>query len=80
MFLPISWQRFEPVEGEFDYTLIDYLIEDAHENDLRLVILWFGSWKNTDNIKPILRNAYTSKGAKTEGSWEEVFEKSMNTP
>lgn len=45
--LPISWQQFEPVEGEFDYTLIDYHIRKAHENDMRLVILWFGSWKNT---------------------------------
>lgn len=23
VFLPINWQQFEPVEGEFDYTLFD---------------------------------------------------------
>lgn len=44
---PIYWDLFEPVEGEFDYTLIDGLIEDAHENGMKLVILWFASWKNS---------------------------------
>lgn len=42
----VSWDQFEPVEGNFDYTLTDYLIEGARKNDMRLVILWFGSWKN----------------------------------
>ena len=45
--LPISWQQFEPVEGEFDYTLIDSHIENARKHNLRMVVLWFGSWKNT---------------------------------
>ncbi|HKK63319.1 MAG TPA: DUF5597 domain-containing protein [Bacteroidales bacterium] len=179
---PISWQQFEPEEGKFDYTLIDYHIKKAYENDMRLVILWFGSWKNTrsdytpawvkedierfprmllkngdpyraianfndncleadkkaylkllerikqvdehntvimmqienevgikrdardhspaaneifeqnvpaeliqhinenlDEIKPILRNAYINNGSKKEGSWEEVFGKSLDT-
>jgi len=180
--LPISWQQFEPEEGEFNYTLIDGLIENAHKHNIRLVILWFGSWKNTrsdyapawvkmdwerfprmigedgeimravanfsataleadkkayvklmqrikevdthhtvlmmqienevgikrsardhspaanalfedkvpaeliryirdnlDEIKPILRNAYIHNGSKAEGSWEEVFGKSLDT-
>ncbi|MFH4968320.1 DUF5597 domain-containing protein [Gaetbulibacter sp. M240] len=46
VFLPINWQQFEPVEGKFDYTLIDEYIKRAHEHDLHLVVLWFGSWKN----------------------------------
>jgi hypothetical protein len=44
--LPITWQQFEPVEGEFDYTLVDSHIKSAYENGLRIVFLWFGSWKN----------------------------------
>ncbi|MFC2099003.1 DUF5597 domain-containing protein [Bacteroidota bacterium] len=46
MILPVAWQQFEPVEGEFDYSLVDGLIQDARKYDRRLVILWFGAWKN----------------------------------
>ncbi|HEV3197928.1 MAG TPA: DUF5597 domain-containing protein [Bryobacteraceae bacterium] len=44
---PISWALLEPSEGRFDYTLVDGLIRDARAQNLRLVLLWFGSWKNT---------------------------------
>ena len=43
--LPISWQQFEPEEGEFNYYLIDGLISKAREYKLHLVIIWYGSWK-----------------------------------
>lgn len=42
----VSWDQFEPEEGRFDYSLTDYLIQGARKNDMRLIILWFGSWKN----------------------------------
>lgn len=42
----ISWEQFEPTEGKFDFTLVDGLIKDAREHNLRLILLWFGSWKN----------------------------------
>lgn len=44
---PISWALLEPSEGKFDYTLVDGLIRDARSQNLHLVFLWFGSWKNT---------------------------------
>ena len=44
--LPISWEQFEPEEGKYDYTLVDGLIRQARENDMKLVFLWFASWKN----------------------------------
>jgi len=45
--VPISWALLEPVEGQFDYSLPDGLIREARAQGLRLVLLWFGSWKNT---------------------------------
>ncbi|MEO9966812.1 MAG: DUF5597 domain-containing protein [Reichenbachiella sp.] len=42
----VSWDQFEPKEGRFDYEMIDYLIANARENNLKLVIIWFASWKN----------------------------------
>src|SRR4051794_16989184 len=43
---PVSWELIEPTEGSFDFTLIDDLLRDARTHDLRLTLLWFGSWKN----------------------------------
>lgn len=42
----IEWSLIEPVEGKFDFTIVDNLIEDAHVHHLRLILLWFGAWKN----------------------------------
>ncbi len=42
----VSWELIEPEEGKFDFRLVDGLIDGARQNHLRLVFLWFGSWKN----------------------------------
>ncbi|MFO7444924.1 MAG: beta-galactosidase, partial [Ignavibacteriaceae bacterium] len=44
---PVYWELMEPAEGKFDFSLIDGLIKDARENNIKLVLLWFGSWKNS---------------------------------
>ncbi|AUW59611.1 hypothetical protein C1T17_17505 [Sphingobium sp. SCG-1] len=44
---PVSWELIEPVEGRFDWSSVDALIRDARAHDLKLVILWFGAWKNS---------------------------------
>jgi hypothetical protein len=41
-----SWELTEPEEGRFDFSLVDGLIQDARRYNLRLILLWFGSWKN----------------------------------
>jgi hypothetical protein len=43
---PLYWELVEPEEGQFDLSLVDGLIEGAREHNLRLVFLWFASWKN----------------------------------
>jgi hypothetical protein len=43
---PVYWELMEPEEGKFDFSLVDGQIQAAGANHLRLVFLWFGSWKN----------------------------------
>ncbi|WP_205967329.1 DUF5597 domain-containing protein [Aquisalinus luteolus] len=45
--MPVAWEQVEPVEGEFDFSFVDELVSQARENDKRLVLLWFATWKNT---------------------------------
>jgi beta-galactosidase GanA len=44
---PVYWELVEPEEGRFDFTTVDGLLEDARAHDMRLVLLWFGTWKNS---------------------------------
>lgn len=44
---PVYWELVEPAEGKYDFTLVDGLIRDARKHNLKLVPLWFGSWKNS---------------------------------
>src|SRR3546814_707018 len=45
--VPVSWELIEPDEGRFDFALVDGLLDDARAQHLRVVLLWFGSWKNS---------------------------------
>jgi hypothetical protein len=42
----IQWELVEPQEGKFDFSLVDSQIREAQTHNLRLIFLWFGSWKN----------------------------------
>jgi len=45
--MPVYWDLIEPQEGKFDFAMLDDLIQDARRHNLRLVLLWFASWKNS---------------------------------
>ena len=70
--MPVAWQQVEPTEGRFDFSFVDDLLKQARANDKKLVILWFGTWKNTapsyapDWVK--LDNARFPRAKKPDGS------------
>lgn len=45
--MPVSWELIEPREGAFDFALVDELLAAARTHDLKIVVLWFGTWKNS---------------------------------
>ncbi|MEE1898702.1 DUF5597 domain-containing protein [Flavobacterium rakeshii] len=47
--IPIYWEQFEPQKGQFDYSVIDTIITQAREHNVRVVLLWFATWKNGSN-------------------------------
>jgi len=59
--IPVAWQQIEPVEGKFDFSYLDALLKGAREHNLRLVLLWFGTWKNTSS-------SYAPDWVKTDNS------------
>ena len=49
VFVTLAWEQFEPKEGFFDYTLVDAIIDNAKNNNLKVCLLWFASWKNGES-------------------------------
>jgi hypothetical protein len=45
--VPAYWDLIEPQEGVFDFSLTDKVISQARKNNLKVVFLWFGAWKNS---------------------------------
>jgi beta-galactosidase GanA len=45
--VPVYWELIEAQEGKFDFSLYQDLITEARKNELKIVFLWFGSWKNS---------------------------------
>lgn len=43
---PLYWYQIEPMEGNFNFEQIDFVLEEARKRSLKVVFLWFGTWKN----------------------------------
>lgn len=46
---PVYWEQIEPQPGQFDFSMIDNLLKQARERNIKLVLLWFATWKNGSN-------------------------------
>jgi beta-galactosidase GanA len=44
--VPVYWEQMEPAKGRFDFSVVDAILEQARAHKVRLVLLWFGTWKN----------------------------------
>ena len=44
--IAVAWAWIEPEKGKYDFRIVDAAIEDARKIGERIVLVWFGSWKN----------------------------------
>lgn len=44
---PVEWDQIEPKEGVYDFAPLEGLIKQAEANNVKVVLLWFGAWKNS---------------------------------
>jgi beta-galactosidase GanA len=44
--ISVYWEQLEPVQGKFDFSVVDALLAGARQHKVHLVLLWFGTWKN----------------------------------
>lgn len=49
LIVPVFWELFEPEQGTFDFSLVDSLLRQAEREGVKLVLLWFGLWKNGES-------------------------------
>ena len=44
--VPIYWEQVEAERGKFDFSMVNTLLVQARQHKVRLVLLWFATWKN----------------------------------
>lgn len=43
---PVYWEQIEAQPGNFVFSTVDDLVNQARQHHVHLVLLWFGTWKN----------------------------------
>jgi hypothetical protein len=43
---PVFWDQVEPEEGKYDFSSVDTLISLARKNGVKIILVWFATWKN----------------------------------
>lgn len=52
--VPVYWQNIEPQRGQYNFKELDDLVKHAQQEKIKLVLLWFASWKNgTSSYAPV---------------------------
>ncbi len=73
--LPLYWDLVEAVEGRFDFTLLEGIVESCRSRGLHLVFLWFGAMKNAIScyapawVKTDLKRFPRAEGEAGKPSW-----------
>lgn len=70
---PVYWEIVEKNEGFFDFSCVDFMVKMCREAGLKLVVLWFASWKNGDM-------SYTPEWVKSDQSRFQRVLRSDGTP
>ena len=73
---PVYWELIEPTEGAYDFTSVDTLVFGARKEGLKLCILWFGLWKNSESMYV---PAWVRTAPETYFRTEKVTGEKMNT-
>lgn len=47
--IPIYWEQVESKPGHYDFSQVDRILEGARTAQVRVVLLWFGTWKNGES-------------------------------
>lgn len=66
--LPVYWSQLEPQPGKFDFSILDYEISMCRKYDLKLIPLWFASYKNAECC-------YAPHDIRTDPSYRKVIRK-----
>lgn len=50
LIVPVYWEMIEEQEGIYDFSMVDGLIDQARSENMKLILLWFGLWKNSESM------------------------------